>query len=87
MLAMDVREQLGEVGGEFVRGDLFTIEVDLEAGVDGDTGEGGGGHFDIGELGRLPLDVAVVLGPGKDDEEDEQQEADVAHCEGRDRGC
>ena len=81
-----VAEDAGEGAGEFVGGDFLTVEVDLETGVDGDRGEGCGGHFNIGELGGLPLDVAVVLGPGEDDEEDEQEEADVAHCEGRDRG-
>ena len=74
-------EDLGEGGGEFVRRDFLTVEVGLVAGVDSDRGEGRGGHFDVGELGGLPLDVAVVLGAGEDDEEDEEQEADVAHCE------
>ena len=38
------------------------------------------------EIGWLPLDVAVVLSTGQNDEENEQEEPDVAHRERGDGG-
>ena len=82
-----IAEQRGQGGSELVWGDLLAVEVSLESGVNGHTGEGGSDHFYILELGGLPLDVAIILSPRKDDKKDKQQKADITHRKGGDRSC